>query len=63
MVELKPEEAFSSPSVKNVFQNISKTLYSRPLINRDLFYGGSSEGLKVKYNIAHNIVNSSLIII
>ncbi len=33
------------------FQNISKTLYSRPLINRDLFYGGSSEGLKVKYNI------------
>jgi phage shock protein A len=25
MVELKPEEASSSPSVKNVFQNISKT--------------------------------------
>ncbi len=33
------------------FQNISKILYSRPIINRDLFYGGSSEGLKVKYNI------------
>ena len=33
------------------FQNISKILYSRPLVNRDLFYGGSSEGLKVKYNI------------
>ena len=33
------------------FQNISKILYSRPLINRDVFYGGSSEGLKVKYNI------------
>ncbi len=33
------------------FQNISKIIYSRPLINRDVFYGGSSEGLKVKYNI------------
>ena len=33
------------------FQKISKILYSRPLINRDIFYGGSSEGLKVKYNI------------
>ncbi len=33
------------------FQNISKILYSRPIINRDVFYGGSSEGLKVKYNI------------
>ena len=33
------------------FQNISKLLYSKPLINRDVFYGGSSEGLKVKYNI------------
>ncbi len=33
------------------FQKISKILYSRPIINRDLFYGGSSEGLKVKYNI------------
>ena len=33
------------------FQNLSKILYSRPIINRDVFYGGSSEGLKVKYNI------------
>ncbi len=33
------------------FQNISKIIYSRPLINRDVFYGGSTEGLKVKYNI------------
>ena len=35
------------------FQNISKILYSRPIINRDIFYGGSSEGLKVKYNISY----------
>ncbi len=33
------------------FQKISKLLYSKPLINRDIFYGGSTEGLKVKYNI------------
>ena len=33
------------------FQNISKIIYSRPLVNRDVFYGGSSEGLKVKHNI------------
>jgi len=33
------------------FQNIAKIIYSRPLVNRDVFYGGSSEGLKVKYNI------------
>ncbi len=33
------------------FQKISKLLYSRPIINRDVFYGGSTEGLKVKYNI------------
>ena len=33
------------------FQNISKIIYSRPLVNRDVFYGGSSECLKVKYNI------------
>ena len=24
------------------FQNVSKILYSRPLVNRDVFYGGSS---------------------
>ena len=33
------------------FQNISKLLNSRSLINRDIFYGGTSEGLKVKFNI------------
>lgn len=33
------------------FQKISKVIYSHPIINRDIFYGGSSEGLKVKYNI------------
>ena len=33
------------------FQNISKILYARPLINRDVFYGGSSKGLRIKYNI------------
>ena len=33
------------------FQKISKMLYSRPIINRDVFYGGSSEGLKIKFNI------------
>ena len=33
------------------FQRISKTLYNLPLINRDIFYGGSTDGLKVKYNI------------
>jgi len=34
-------------------QNISKILYSKPLINRDIFYGGSNEGVKVKYNISY----------
>ena len=32
-------------------QKISKELYARPLIDRDIFYGGSNEGVKVKYNI------------
>ena len=35
------------------FQKVSKILYSSPLINRDIFYGGSSEGLKVKYDISY----------
>ena len=35
------------------FQKISKLLYSTPIINRDIFYGGSVEGLKVKYNIIY----------
>tara|TARA_B100001175_G_C19319914_1_gene547228 strand:- start:60 stop:827 length:768 start_codon:yes stop_codon:yes gene_type:complete len=36
------------------FQSVSKKLYKRPLIGRDVFYGGSSEGLKVKYNITYS---------
>jgi len=34
-------------------QNISKKLYSLPLINRDIFYGGSNEGVKIKYDISY----------
>ena len=36
------------------FQSVSKILYKRPLIGRDVFYGGSTEGLKVKYNITYS---------
>ena len=36
------------------FQSVSKKLYKRSLIGRDVFYGGSSEGLKVKYNITYS---------
>jgi len=36
------------------FQSISKKLYSFSIIGRDVFYGGSSEGLKVKYNISYS---------
>ena len=36
------------------FQKVSKKLYNRSLIGRDVFYGGSSEGLKVKYNISYS---------
>jgi len=36
------------------FQSISKELYSRSLIGRDIFYGGSSDGLQVKYNITYS---------
>ena len=36
------------------FQSVSKKLYKRPLIRRDVFYGGSSEGLKVKYSITYS---------
>ena len=35
-------------------QKVSKKLYSRPLINRDVFYGGSDEGVKIKYNISYS---------
>ena len=36
-----------------MMQNISKKLYDRPLINRDIFYGGSIEGVNIKYNITY----------
>ena len=36
------------------FQLVSKKLYSRSLIGRDVFYGGSSEGVKVKYKIKYS---------
>ena len=36
------------------YQSISKKLYNQSLIGRDVFYGGSSEGLKVKYNITYS---------
>ena len=32
-------------------QNISKKLYARPLIGRDIFYGGSTDGINIKYDI------------
>ena len=34
-------------------QKISKKLYSRPLINRDIFYGGFNEGVKIEYNTSY----------
>jgi len=34
-------------------QEISKKLYSRPLISRDIFYGGTNERVNVKYNITY----------
>ena len=34
-------------------QKLSKDIYSRPLINRDIFYGGSNEGVKIRYNISY----------
>ena len=36
------------------FQSISKKLYSRALIGRDVFYGGSAEGVQIKYNITYS---------
>ncbi len=35
------------------FQNLSKKLYSLPLLGRDFFYGGSSNGVKIQYNISY----------
>ena len=36
------------------FQKISKNLYIRPLIGRDIFYSGSSEGINIKYKITYS---------
>ena len=36
------------------FQAVSKKMYSLPLIDRDIFYGGSSEGVKIKYDITYS---------
>ena len=35
------------------FQKISKNLYARPLINRDIFYGGTTEGINVKFEVTY----------
>ena len=35
-------------------QKTSKILYSKPLIGRDLFYGGTEDGINVKYNITYS---------
>ena len=34
-------------------QKISKILYSRPLIDRDTFYGGTNENINIKYDITY----------
>ena len=34
-------------------QNASRELYAYPLINRDIFYGGSTEGINIKYKITY----------
>ena len=35
-------------------QSVSKKMYSLPVIGRDVFYGGSSEGVAVKYDITYS---------
>ncbi len=35
------------------FQSVSKNLYLLPLIGRDIFYGSSSEGVNVKFEITY----------
>ena len=35
------------------FQRISKNLYSRPLIDRDIFYSGTTEGINVKFQVTY----------
>ena len=35
------------------FQKISKNLYERPLIDRDIFYGGTTEVINVKFEVTY----------
>lgn len=35
------------------FKRISKNLYARPLIDRDIFYGGTTEGINVKFQVTY----------
>ena len=35
------------------FKRISKNLYERPLIDRDIFYGGTTEGINVKFQVIY----------
>ena len=35
------------------FQRISKNLYARPLIDSDIFYGGTTEGINVKFQVTY----------
>ena len=35
------------------FQKITKNLYARPLVNRDIFYGGTTEGINVKFEVTY----------
>lgn len=37
----------------DIIKENSKKIYSLPLINRDIFYGGTHEGIKIKYNISY----------
>ena len=34
-------------------QKVSKILFSRPLVERDVFYGGTEEGINIKYEITY----------
>ena len=38
----------------DAMQNISKILYARPLVGRDVFYSGITEGVKIKYKISYS---------
>jgi len=36
-----------------IFQKISKNLYSQPIIDRDIFYGGTIEEINVKFEVSY----------